>query len=126
MQTREQIFAQGVYELVVRRNSRDEEAKKKYVALAHKLPVLIRTAGLAQALAFAATRENDQRALFVDLATVLGYQDEETLLADSRQFDLPAYMRLTHEALHALLWFKRYAQSVLEVAAVRKEPRTKN
>jgi CRISPR-associated protein Cmr5 len=46
---------------------------------------------------------------------VLGYRNAGDLLEASRTAPLSAYMRLTQEALQALLWFKRYAQSVLNV-----------
>ncbi len=114
MQTREQRYATGIYELVSRVSAANKE---KYGSLAHKLPVLIRSAGLAQALVFAATREPEQRQLLADLATVLEYTDERSLLAAARTADLGEYMLLTEHALAALLWFKRYAQSVLDVDA---------
>jgi CRISPR-associated protein Cmr5 len=84
--------------------------------MAHKLPVLIRTAGLAQALAFVQARgKNAHKKLLDDLATVISAQNGETLATTSRTAPLPDYMRLTQHALAALLWFKRFAQSVLEV-----------
>lgn len=116
MQTREQRYASGVYELMSRTVARDDMYKQAYGSMAHQLPVLIRTAGLAQALEFVATRTQDaQKDLLRDLALVLQFSKEGDLLAASRSVTLGSYMRLTHEVLHALLWFKRYAQSVLNV-----------
>ncbi len=115
MQTREQIYAQGVHALVSRVAVRNDAEKNAYGAIAHKLPVLIRTAGLAQALAFTATRDSTQQQLLHDLATVMGFEQGETLLKASRDTSLSEYMYLTQEALAALLWFKRYAESVLDV-----------
>lgn len=112
MHTREQVYATAVYELVSRVST---ASKEKYGSMAHKLPVLIRSAGLAQALIFAATRPDAQSEVFRDLATVLGYSDPNNLLVRSREADISEYMLLTEHALAALLWFKRYAQSVLEV-----------
>lgn len=112
MQTREQLYATGVFELVSRVSA---ARKEKYGSMAHKLPILIRSAGLAQALVFTDTREPEQRQLLIDLATVLGYADEQALLAATRSANLSEYMLLTEHALAALLWFKRYAQSVLKV-----------
>jgi len=84
--------------------------------MAHKLPVLIRTAGLSQALGFVAARGNLMHLRLVqDLAATLGRRD---LPGDSRMApNLQAYMRLTQETLDALLWYKRFAQSVLKVDA---------
>lgn len=126
MQTREQRYASGVYELMSRTAARDEAYKQAYGSMAHTLPVLIRTAGLAQALEFVATRTQDaHKDLLNDLALVLHFPRDVELRAASRSLDVGSYMRLTHEALHALLWFKRYAQSVLHVedaSAVEDQP----
>lgn len=118
MQTREQRYASGVYQLLSREAFKDINYKNSYGSMAHKFPVLIRTAGLAQALEFVNTRPETQSApkdLLRDLALVIGYPNIQALLTASRTEPLGAYMRLTQEALHALLWFKRYAQSVLKV-----------
>ncbi len=118
MQTREQRFAAEVYGLVAARNGKyDQINKNKYGSMAHKLPVLIRSAGLAQALAFVATRSDAQRDILPDLAAALRFPNEKELLEASRNADLAGYMLLTEEALAALLWFKRYAESVLGVTA---------
>jgi CRISPR-associated protein Cmr5 len=120
MQTREQIYATKVYNLVHDKvkplNKADQQ---KYGAMAHKLPILIRSAGLAQALAFVATRpDNIQKETFLNhLADVVGKSDKEMLLDASRTASISEYMLLTEHALAALLWFKRYAQSVLDVDA---------
>ncbi len=96
-----------------------EIERKKYGAMAHKLPVLIRTAGLAQALGFldAKSSEKMNGRLLEDLASTLGKSQDE-LLRHSRGDDnqsLGDYLRLTQETLAALLWYKRFAQSVLGV-----------
>jgi CRISPR-associated protein Cmr5 len=127
MQTRDQKLAAAVYERVA--NVKEAPDKKdsyrtEYGSMAHKLPVLIRTAGLAQALAFVQARGKDaHKKLLDDLAAVISAQNGETLDAStgetlattSRMAPLHDYMRLTQHALAALLWFKRFAQSVLEV-----------
>jgi CRISPR-associated protein Cmr5 len=116
-QTREQRLAADVYRLISQVPA-DSTYKNAYGGMAHKLPVLIRTAGLVQALEFVAARSKDQRAqkdLLGDLATVLEFNSADELRQASREAPLSAYMRLTQEALQALLWFKRYAQSVLGV-----------
>ena len=71
MQTRDQIYAATVYEQVATVREKEPEYKK-YGAMAHKLPLLIRTAGLVQALAFVEARGKEiQKRLLTDLkATV--------------------------------------------------------
>jgi CRISPR-associated protein Cmr5 len=116
--TREQVFADGVFKLVSQIGAQSKQARDEYGSMAHKLPVLIRTAGLAQALEFVNTRKKPaQHQLLDDLAlVVLHAQGRDALLKLSRKAPLGEYMRLTQEVLQALLWFKRYAQSVLKVA----------
>jgi len=117
MRTREQEYAEAVFKCITKRNVPDKKARDAYGSMAHKLPVLIRTAGLAQALAFVEARHKEHsppRLLLADLIDVLEKPD---LVERSRTASLPEYMRLTQDSLAALLWFKRYAQSVLDVDA---------
>jgi len=120
MQTLEQKFARSVYENVKRYEDKSKSERDGYGRMAQKLPVLIRTAGLAQALAFVdakATGSNERpyRQLLDDLADVLGYAGRDALLHESRKAKLAQYMALTRRALLALTWFKRFSQSILKV-----------
>lgn len=121
LQTRDQRFAVSVLAHIQRVNTKDDDYKGKYGGMAMKLPILIRTAGLAQALAFVAARDKQGSEttpnldLLRDLAVVLGMKDSAELAAKSRTAQLRHYMTLTREALAALLWFKRYTQSILNV-----------
>lgn len=128
MLTREQEYAAKIYEQVAEEVMPLGPLKqKKYGSMAHKLPVLIRVAGLAQALQFVESRgSDDQKLLLKHLALTLGFRDEEgdnapkakgKMLNDSRTLSLPAYMHLTQRALAALQWYKRFAQSILKVEA---------
>lgn len=121
MQTREQKYAKDVY-IQVHEVWASGENYKKYGSMAHKLPILVRQAGLTQALAFAATRKPAaQHKLLEHLAaTVLG-ADVNELLQQSRELSLLQYMRLTDDVMLALTWYKRYAQSVLGVDATEDD-----
>ncbi|MDQ3012023.1 MAG: type III-B CRISPR module-associated protein Cmr5 [Acidobacteriota bacterium] len=101
------------------------------------MPVLIRTAGLAQALAFVDARGSEaHKLLLAHLAQLvfmtapselkeklMSARDEraklecyrEFLLERSRAAELEEYRTLTQRAMAALLWYKRFAQSVLEI-----------
>lgn len=97
----------------------------KYKAMAEKLPTLIRTAGLAQALAFVEAKAGSEAAwgkLLDHLAETLGYNGRAALSAASRTLSLGAYMNLTNRALDALLWYKRFAQSAPEVTTAPATP----
>lgn len=122
MQTRDQAYAVKIFRQVkeeVRERHRDKRYVDAYGSMAHKLPVLIRSAGLAQALEFVEARGKPaHRDLLDHLAeVVLGTGNGRGRLREqSRETtDLREYMRLTHESLAALLWYKRFAQSVLDV-----------
>lgn len=125
MQTRNQKIAVKVFQKIENLQSEfpDENSpeRKKYGSMAHRLPVLIRTAGLAQALGFldAKSDEKMNKQLLNDLASTLGKSSAQ-LLSESRgenDQSLAEYLRLTQESLAALLWFKRFAQSVLGIEA---------
>ena len=101
--------------------NRDQAAA--YGRLALKLPFLIRTAGLAQALAFIDLKASDARLPLVDhLAGTLGEVIDgrrwtaADLLRKSRETDDPAaYLQLTRETLKLATWYKRLSTSVLGV-----------
>ncbi|KAF0250373.1 MAG: hypothetical protein FD167_217 [bacterium] len=114
MPTRNQAYATSAYAQVS--NVPDGE-KSKYGSMSHKLPVLIHKAGLAQALAFVeakAAKEDAWKRLLEDVAITI---NKPNLIALSRSTQLNEYMQLTSEVLAALLWYKRFAQSVLNVNA---------
>jgi CRISPR-associated protein Cmr5 len=114
MQTRDQKYAARAFAQVS--GVLEKDWKKKYGSMAHKLPVLVRSAGLAQALGFVEARgEEPQKRLLEHLAQTVGAGTKDDLLNRSRTASLPEYMRLTREVMAALQWYKRFAQSVLEV-----------
>lgn len=127
MQTRDQRLAFAIYEriLAFATPNLSSKRRKQYGSMAHKLPILIRTAGLSQALAFVEARHREkegkappQLKLLRDLEDVLRKEkmlEGANLFAVARQAEIGEYMRLTHHTMAALLWFKRYAQSVLGV-----------
>ena len=89
--------------------------RDKYGSMAHKLPVLIRSSGLAQALVFVEARGKPQhRELLEHIAATAKYTNTEKLLEQSRTTDLLAYMHLTREVLAICLWYKRFSQSLLD------------
>lgn len=122
MRTREQEYAIEVFNRVTGAKQREEAITKSYSSMAHNLPVLVRTAGLIQALTFLETRDDQgQKQLLKDLAEVVFHDrtditgsKRDYLLKRSREAKLPEYMQLTQKTLDALLWFKRYAESMLD------------
>jgi CRISPR-associated protein Cmr5 len=129
MQTRDQKYGAAIFkqisDLKKEADTKGMEGKTytdSYGSMAHKLPMLIRSAGLAQALAFVEARGKDEhRDLLDHLAKVVLKKDDvkgAKLAEQSRTTtQLIEYMRLTHEVMAALVWYKRFAQSVLDVDA---------
>jgi CRISPR-associated protein Cmr5 len=100
--------------------------------LAHQLPIIIRNAGLAQALEFVrskATEKEPWKFLLDDLTHTallnnLNEQQEPKDTLPNNHFDfattcrgtkLKEYMRYTRDVMAACLWYSRFAESVLEV-----------
>jgi|SRR5579875_2243583 len=130
MHTRDQIYASAAYNHVKRVQGWKEAERNRYGALAHKLPVLIRTAGLVQALTFLDAKAKDEQEkqekqgqqspnaywqLLTDLAQIMKKDTKDALLERAREAELTEYTLLTRQALAALLWYKRFAQSLLDV-----------
>lgn len=127
--TRDQRFAAAVYEQVIKLEPyKKEEWVKDYGRLANHLPVLVKKAGLAQALSFAQAKSKEEdekknkksgdKQLLKDLEEVIrkiSGQAELQLQQKSLTAELPDYLWLTQQVMTALHWYKRFAQSVLEV-----------
>ena len=113
MRTRSQTWAQDAYEKV------KEAAKggdaREYKDMALKFPVLVRQAGLSQALAFVDSRGKEaHRKLAGDLAVTLGYEGLRDLAEAARKAELLHYLRLTREVLAVAEWYKRFAQALIK------------
>lgn len=98
-----------------------EAEQTRYGAMAHKLPALLRSAGLCQALHFVSSRQKPTYdRLLGHLAAQLRRVDPEIGDASSlcdrvRSAELPTYLWLSREALACTSWYSRLAQSVLRV-----------
>lgn len=119
----EQEFASKIYEQVsaYRKDSTDEKKYKQYGSIAYTLPILVRTAGLAQALAFVESKSKKQTPyahLLDHLAEVVINDKDGTKLAEkSRDAGLQEYMYLTRRTMLALKWYKRFAESELGITS---------
>ncbi|NCA70636.1 MAG: type III-B CRISPR module-associated protein Cmr5 [Sphingobacteriia bacterium] len=105
---------------------KNEPNKKKYGAIAHKLPGMVLQNGLAQATGFLLAKGGsypEHLMLLDDLNTVLragGALDapnRESLHQAVIGADLSKTLKLTRESLEAAGWIKRYVQGVLRVSA---------
>jgi CRISPR-associated protein Cmr5 len=100
--------------------------KKKYGTMAHRLPILVRTAGLVQALAFVQAKRGNVGAwgdYLDDVAVLLLGEgaDGEALITASQHAPLSEYILLTRRVNEALVWYKRFAESILKVDASEQD-----
>ena len=102
----------------------DHEGKtsaKKYGVHCMKTPTLLKTAGLVQTLEFLATRRDDEAKGFLkDLAAQLFRVDTRidsaaALRTRAREAELQEYLLLSRELDACLIWYRRFAQSILKV-----------
>ncbi len=114
MKNLNQTLARSVYDRIEAINAagRDDSYKKKYGKMTLKLPALVQSAGLLQALAF--VENNDEippKDLVGDLAAVLVFPSKQDLLNACINSPFGEYRYLTRRSVIALTWFKRFAQS---------------
>ena len=122
---RTHLVATKAYECVeAHREHREPTVRKKYGALAHKLPGMIIENGLAQATGFLLAKGDvEHRDLLEDLNAVLvaagatKTEDGPGLHQAIIGSDLDQTLILTRRSLEASGWLKRYAQGVLGVSA---------
>lgn len=123
MKTIHQRLAADVYSRIMKvHDDHDEPFHKKYGTMAHKMPVLVHTAGLVQAIAFVQAKGTKNKAweqLLHDLAHTLEPSrpdyDGTALLISAQQAQIGEYILLTRRVSQALLWYKRFAESILKV-----------
>lgn len=122
IRVRTHLVAREAYARVAAR--RDDPKRKEYGALAHKLPGMILSNGLAQATGFLIAKgSGEHEALLNDLNAVLraadavDYPDGKTLHRHIVESDLRQTLLLTRRALETSGWIKRYVQGVLRVDA---------
>lgn len=125
MKTLSQEYAANVFEKVKafgEDHTKGSNQRKEYGSMAHKLPILVRQAGLIQAVVFVETRgKESHKQLLNDLAATLGKADAKTFREKCQKAELADYMWLTRKTLAALEWYKRFAESVLEIKAGEEE-----
>lgn len=128
MAMRDQQRAAMAFEHVKAYVGREDNAKK-YATMVHKMPALLQSAGLCQALHFAWSRKNAEQRQYVEhlaaqlsrcVATTEGL-DSGQLLVRVRSAPLGEYLRLTDEAMACAAWYRRLVQGVLKIDAAEAD-----
>jgi CRISPR-associated protein Cmr5 len=107
LQTNSQKMAQKAYETI-----RVRVPSPEFRSFARAFPSLIHSCGLAQAVAFAKSKNRNE--FLVDLTEVLrvaGYVQLSDLGKATRESDVTTYVRLSRHALQAASWLKRYVEA---------------
>jgi CRISPR-associated protein Cmr5 len=102
--------------------TKHEKLKKKYKAGVKKLPILIKTNGLGQSLAFIKNRDDGWKVIYEQLTEWLqGKQliskenkEDIDLLAKVIQMKSNEYRQLTIECISFLNWLKRFVDGLME------------
>lgn len=124
--TREQKRAAQAFEDVTYiKNKTNDEMPKRYATVVYQLIILIRTAGLIQALEFIENLSHSGKqsagSLLLDsLGKQMGRFDDKikdghTLREYVRNAELGEYLILSREVMAAMVWYKRFVQSVLKI-----------
>ena len=120
MKTREQERMQQSLAAIRRREGATDA--KEYGRACLKFPVLVRTAGLCQAVAFYQSRKRGPdhaynryvRDLTEQLRTA-GHVRTNDIVNELTEMDVARYILVTREALAIANWMRRFAQSELGV-----------
>ena len=106
-----------------------DSLKKEYKSAAKKFPVLIKTNGLGQSLAFLKSKgekdeskpKNAHDKLYEDIGTWLQTEDvkrlvrkDEELIKKVIQLESPAYRQVTTETIALLNWIRRFVDGLIE------------
>ncbi|MBC7319182.1 type III-B CRISPR module-associated protein Cmr5 [bacterium] len=107
-------------------NTTDEKKKKEYRSYIRRLPTMILTNGLGQALAFVVAKSENGNAYKLIYKQLTNYmkskyitkiqmpQDEKEFLKWVISCDSQTYRYITQEILAFLNWLKRFAEGMIE------------
>ena len=97
-----------------------DKLKKMYKTAAKKLPVLIKTNGLGQSLAFIKKRNEGYDKLYEQIGNWLQTEDTKGLVRQGElveqiiQLESPAYRQVTVETLALLNWIRRFVDGLMK------------
>ena len=110
--TKQQDRAQKAYKCL----SPERKVGDEYRQFAKRFPALVHSCGLAQAVAFAQSK--DKNVYLDDLASVMGISNSMQLANISRTIDLVEYQQKTRDAIECATWIKRYAEATEDTSSM--------
>jgi|YNPBryunderm2012_1023409.scaffolds.fasta_scaffold17164_2 CRISPR-associated protein Cmr5 len=101
------------------KNSQPDKTKGRYQALCQEFPVMVRTMGLCQTLAFCEAKKGSEEGLAEAHGLLLDHVGKilgtDALLSMVQNASVVEYMHQTRRVLDAWTYFKRFSKSVLSV-----------
>jgi len=143
MQTRSQEYSKKVFGQILpmkkaiddaETDSKEKQERKKaaktYGSLCHNFPLMVLKSGLSQAVAFVwvkakANQENPQAKFLEHLAELVEFTPADNHAEFQKhinELELMEYQRYTRKILAASIWYKRFAESILDVKAGEDAP----
>lgn len=123
MKTRAQEYSQRVYQHISALDFTDKKQEKLYGSICHQFPIMVLRSGLAQSVAFLWVKAESGKPAYEKfmqhLSAITGFEGESRLMFQQRinNMDLNEYRRTTRTILNACVWYKRFAESLLNVQA---------
>lgn len=124
MKTRAQTYSQLAYQHISQLDlANDRIQEKLYGSICHQFPIMLLRAGLAQSVAFLWVKANNDKPAYQKfmqhLSAITGFENENYSELQQRiqQMELDEYRRTTRTILDACIWYKRFAESLLNVQA---------
>ncbi|MCX7111680.1 MAG: type III-B CRISPR module-associated protein Cmr5 [Proteobacteria bacterium] len=119
MITRSQQHAQAIAGQVGEVQHMSRKIQKQYGSLCHRFPIMVLRNGLAQAVGFLAAKSKNSTPHGLLLSHLAAHLSSNANAAsyqtDVNKADIAKYRRMTREALAAAVWYKRFAESLLNV-----------
>jgi CRISPR-associated protein Cmr5 len=112
-------LAQAAYaQIAIHTQNGRQKPDKEFVSTVKKFPALIHTCGLAQAVAFALAKKDEEFIGYLAaVLQVVGHAqvtDAKSLDHQARTQQLSGYLRLSRDAINAASWLKRYVEAAEE------------
>jgi len=120
MQTRSQQNSEFVYRQIktlLDEGNLIEMQRKQYGALCHRFPIMVLRNGLIQTMAYLEAKGNTESAHLSLYMHLRDYLTESGQPVNLQRCDLSKYQDYTRRILGAAIWYKRYAESILNVSA---------
>jgi CRISPR-associated protein Cmr5 len=88
----------------------------EYKRRCHQFPAFVLQCGLAQAVAFFAAKatDNDAYKTFLEHVAAVHNKNRADFVKEVREAQISEYMRLTRRTLDVTIFFKRFAEALIE------------